>query len=65
MKNNYIIAILFALLGSIFITNGQNLNWSPPEPTGTGNASIAFPQGSILFNGSEINDPQATLGVFL
>ncbi|RPG57594.1 MAG: hypothetical protein CBD51_007090, partial [Flavobacteriales bacterium TMED191] len=64
MKNNYIIAILFALLGSIFITNGQNLNWSPPEPTGTGNASIAFPQGSILFNGSEINDPQATLGVF-
>ena len=66
MKNNYFIATLFALLGSIFISNSQNLDWTNPPATGTGNASIAIiaDPPAVLLNSNSVTTVGSLLGVF-
>ena len=48
MKNLYSIAIFIASLLLISTTHAQDLEWTNPEPTGTGNATIAINEGSVL-----------------
>ena len=50
MKKLYLSAIWTAILLFSVVLNAQNLDWTAPAPTGTGNATIAVYPESILYN---------------
>ena len=64
MKKFYFVAIFIAFFFVNPIVKSQNLNWSTPLPTGTGNETIALLAGSILLNGVEVTNTEASIGVF-
>ena len=63
MKKFYLV-ICITLLTSISFLKGQNLSWTTPAPTGTGNETIALFAESILLNGVLVTDTNASVGVF-
>ncbi|MBF25687.1 MAG: hypothetical protein CMP49_04125 [Flavobacteriales bacterium] len=66
MKNLYVITILAAFCLSISFSQSQNLDFTNPAPTGTGNATIALvaTPPSVLLNGEAITTAGALVGVF-
>ena len=64
MKKFYFVAIFIAFFFVNPIAKSQNLNWTTPLPTGTGNETIALLAGSILLNGVEVTNTEASIGVF-
>ena len=63
MKKLYYNAILIALLFSFSILNAQNLQWTQPAPTGTGNATVAIYPG-VTLNGQAVSTEGSLIGVF-
>ena len=56
--------ILFCVLS--LCVQAQNLNWTNPEPTGTGNATVLFIASppAALFNNNVVTTVGSLLGVF-
>ena len=61
MRNFYII---FLLNFCVFFTNAQDLEWTTPAPTGTGNESIAVLAGSVALGGDVVTQTGSLVGVF-
>ena len=61
MRNFYII---FLLNFCVFFTNAQDLEWTTPAPTGTGNESIAVLAGSVTLGGDIVTQTGSLVGVF-
>ena len=66
MKKNYFFAILIACLFCVSFVNSQNLDWTNPLTTGTGNASIAILASppSVLLNNDIVTTQGALVGAF-
>ena len=64
MKKIYFVAIFIAYFLTISITKSQDLDWTTPLATGTGNETVALLAGSVLLDGVEVTDTEATIGVF-
>ena len=64
MKNFYLVAIFIAFFTSFSVLQSQNLDWTTPAATGTGNETIALLGGSVLLNNAEVTQVGALLGVF-
>ena len=64
MKNFYLVAVFIALFLSNYVLISQNLDWTEPLPTGTGNETIALLGGSITLNGETVTQVGALVGVF-
>ena len=63
MKNFYLIAIFIACLFSS-IGKSQNLNWTQPPATGTGNSSVAVLANAVLLNNNPITTAGTLIGAF-
>ena len=64
MKNFYVITIFVAFCLSISLLKSQDLDWTSPLPTGTGNETVALIGGSVSLNGEEVTEISALVGVF-
>jgi hypothetical protein len=64
MKKLYFWIYSIILILSIQNLEAQNLIWSQPEATGTGNASVAIISGSVSLNSSTVTNSESLIGVF-
>ena len=66
MKNFYLVALFITLFLSNSLVICQNLDWTEPLPTGTGNASVAIiaDPASVLLNGETVTTIGTLIGIF-
>ena len=64
MKKLYFWIYSIVLILSTLNVKSQDLTWSHPEATGTGNASVAILAGAVSLDNSTVTNTESLIGVF-